>query len=182
MKPPPMLNKYSNLCRFRRQPYCSYCGARNPRLEVAEIWVQSWGPSPRIKWRCLGGCTVLQRPELRTYQTWRQTGQWRFNHHLFSSHVQLEGEITYSTSRQADLSDHYFFDVDARRCDFCGKATPCGLADACVKRVDGVNYWRHHCLDCEDRARAYEGLPPRDDEPPEFPVYVDSQGNEHAEF
>ena len=168
MKPPPM-PEYPILHRFRHQPHCAYCGARNPLLMVNFV-IYQWDLPPLIYLQCKGGCAVLQRTKLQSRDAWEQTCQWRFG-------------IPYGHTDRV-IYDLFIFTMDADRCDFCGKTVIPGKVEACVKRARGKNHWLHYGPECKQRAVDFEDRSELSDppEPPEFPVYVGWDGKEHGEF
>ena len=169
MKPPP-IPEYPIRSRFRRKPYCTYCGAWIPLLEITDIAVFLDDQRVEIKFCCLDGCTVLQRPELQSRDAWEQTCQWRFG-------------IPYGHTDRV-IYDLFIFTMDADRCDFCGKTVIPGKVEACVKRARGKNHWLHYGPECKQRAVDFEDRSELSDPPerPEFPVYVGWDGKEHGEF
>ena len=150
--------------------YCDFCGGWCGR--------RGWALRPRFRFQCRNGCSTIPAALYPSYECWRQTGHWRFNHH------------DYRAVAPPGPSDPYVFQLDAARCDFCadrgteavwtGFPLPADRNDAAI--------WLMACAPCRDRWEAdheedhgFASLEIKK-EPPEFPVYIGWDGQEHGEF
>ena len=90
-------------------------------------------------------------------------------------HTELQHRIDKTCGKVPCLCIRFEVPEPQWTCDGCGQK--CGPKDS-------VSFGTvHYCWECRERGVPYgEGKPRVPKEEPEFPVYYDTQGNEHAEL